>query len=112
MLSFSPSESAHAEVVELADALDSGSSEAHASWGFKSPLRHSVREPLRIKNPGRFSFTPCGRSPGGVVGCSERIRQDWNLRLREPSPVGLPLQHELSRAKQQVQVRAFEEVQP
>jgi hypothetical protein len=29
-----------AEVAELADALDSGSSGEQSLWGFKSPLRH------------------------------------------------------------------------
>lgn len=29
----------HAEVVEMVDALDSGSSGVNAPWGFKSPLR-------------------------------------------------------------------------
>ena len=30
----------HAEVAELVDALDSGSSGMYVLWGFKSPLRH------------------------------------------------------------------------
>ena len=30
----------YAEVAELADALDSGSSGEYSLWGFKSPLRH------------------------------------------------------------------------
>ena len=30
----------HAEVAELADALDSKSSLAQTKWGFDSPLRH------------------------------------------------------------------------
>ena len=29
-----------AEVAELVDALDSGSSGMYVLWGFKSPLRH------------------------------------------------------------------------
>ena len=31
----------HAEVAELADALDSKSSLAQTKWGFDSPLRHT-----------------------------------------------------------------------
>jgi hypothetical protein len=37
----------NAEVAELADALDSGSSGVYALWGFKSPLRHHTNS-IRI----------------------------------------------------------------
>jgi hypothetical protein len=32
----------NAEVAELVDALDSGSSGEQSLWGFKSPLRHQI----------------------------------------------------------------------
>ena len=37
-----------AEVAELVDALDSGSSGMYVLWGFKSPLRH--QPPIKMIN--------------------------------------------------------------
>ena len=37
-----------AGVAELADALDSKSSDGHPSWGFKSPLRHQSHSSFNL----------------------------------------------------------------
>ena len=44
-----------AGVAELADAPDSKSGVAQAAWGFKSPLRHHVRNGSRASSPVRIS---------------------------------------------------------
>ena len=49
----------NAEVAELADALDSGSSGVYALWGFKSPLRHqSYQGVVALKRCPFFSVIP------------------------------------------------------
>src|SRR5690606_12559660 len=40
-----------AEVAELADALDLGSSPEESGWGFESPLSHQSRAAFRIPHP-------------------------------------------------------------
>jgi hypothetical protein len=61
-----------AGVAELADALDSKSSDGHPSWGFKSPLRHQLETLLQVVQT--FKFACRDSAPlilADTVGCFE-----------------------------------------
>ena len=56
-----------AEVAELVDALDSGSSGEQSLWGFESPLRHQVS-----LNEGLNSLAP-------HLSCTMPVTGDWDF---------------------------------